>query len=293
MKYYLTKNLKSKFKKQIYLEFQNQLNTEKVLNIIQIGQNLSSTQYVNLKQKIGGDLGIEVNLLEYGESVNLNEIKNELKLKKEGQGLIIQLPIPDKFMNLLFDREIWNNRLDVDFLTSFKRDEYFNYGVLPPTIQGIDLIIRQTFLSQEFELKNLETKINLQGVVVGVVGQGRLVGGFMLNYLKEREATIVSLNQYSKEIKNLIQDCDILITATGQKGLVKSSMINSFKTKLIIDVGSNEQEGSVYGDLDYEDFEINSDKFPDLIICPSKGGVGPLTVLSLFWGLSRLMSFNL
>jgi methylenetetrahydrofolate dehydrogenase (NADP+) / methenyltetrahydrofolate cyclohydrolase len=293
MKYFFTKSLKESFKNQIQTTNQNQQNL--ILNIIQIGDNLSSTQYVNLKQKVGRELGIEVVLHKYNQETKIEEIKNDLKnnVTNQKQGLIIQLPIPKEFDSLLTDRELWDNKLDIDFLTSFKRDEYNQFDILPPTIQGIDLVIRAVYLFQDFKLKNLETKINLQGTTIGVIGQGRLVGGFMLEYLKNREATIISINQYSKDIKNLIQNCDIIVTATGQKGLIKSQMINSLKTKLLIDVGSSEQNGSIYGDLDYEDFEDNSDNHPNLIICPSKGGVGPLTVLSLFWGLSKLRDLEL
>ena len=231
-----------------------------------------------------------MNLYKYSLDAELAEIKKELISKNktvEKTGLIIQLPIPDQFMNVLEDREIWGNKFDVDFLTSFTQNLDSSLGILPPTIQGIDIVIRTTFLEEEFNLANLETRISLRGIIVGVIGQGKLVGGFMLNYLREREATIISINQYSQNLVDLIQNCDIIVTATGQKALIKSSMINPQKTKLLIDVGSSEQKGSIFGDLDYEDFEQNSSSFPNLTICPSKGGVGPLTVLSLFWNLIR------
>ena len=288
MKYFYTKEIKEQFKKQI--QSVTKTSTLKTLDIVQIGDNLSSTKYVNLKQKVGQELGINVNLYKYSLDAELAEIKKELISKNktvEKTGLIIQLPIPDQFMNVLEDREIWGNKFDVDFLTSFTQNLDSSLGILPPTIQGIDIVIRTTFLEEEFNLANLETRISLRGIIVGVIGQGKLVGGFMLNYLREREATIISINQYSQNLVDLIQNCDIIVTATGQKALIKSSMINPQKTKLLIDVGSSEQKGSIFGDLDYEDFEQNSDSFPNLIICPSKGGVGPLTVLSLFWNLIR------
>ena len=288
MKYFYTKEIKEQFKEQI----QNITKTSnlKTLDIVQIGDNLSSTKYVNLKQKIGHKLGIRVNLYKYSLDVELAEIKKELISKNktvEKAGLIIQLPIPDSFMHLLEDREIWEDKFDVDSLTSFTQNLNSSIDTLPPTIQGIDIVIRTAFVKQEFNLENLATRINLRGVTVSVIGQGKLVGGFMLNYLRAREATIISINQYSQNLIDLIQNCDIIITATGQKALIKSSMINPQKTKLLIDVGSSEQKGSIFGDLDYEDFEQNSHLFPNLIICPSKGGVGPLTVLSLFWNLIR------
>ena len=288
MKYFYTKEIKEQFKKQI--QSVTKTSTLKTLDIVQIGDNLSSTKYVNLKQKVGQELGINVNLYKYSLDAELAEIKKELISKNktvEKTGLIIQLPIPDQFMNVLEDREIWGNKFDVDFLTSFTQNLDSSLGILPPTIQGIDIVIRTTFLEEEFNLANLETRISLRGIIVGVIGQGKLVGGFMLNYLREREATIISINQYSQNLVDLIQNCDIIVTATGQKALIKSSMINPQKTKLLIDVGSSEQKGSIFGDLDYEDFEQNSSSFPNLTICPSKGGVGPLTVLSLFWNLIR------
>ena len=74
------------------------------------------------------------------------------------------------------------------------------------------------------------------------------------------------------------QQADILIVAIGQAKLVGASYIKP--NVVIIDVGINFLDGNLMGDVDFD-----SVKNIASAITPVPGGVGPLTVASLFANL--------
>jgi methylenetetrahydrofolate dehydrogenase (NADP+)/methenyltetrahydrofolate cyclohydrolase len=73
----------------------------------------------------------------------------------------------------------------------------------------------------------------------------------------------------------LTLSADILITATGKPGLIKSSMIQP--GAVVVDAGVATDAGKLVGDL-AEDVRSRD----DLKMTPPRGGVGPLTVCALF-----------
>ena len=71
-------------------------------------------------------------------------------------------------------------------------------------------------------------------------------------------------------------DFDIIITATGMPGLIKSSMVRA--GAVVVDAGTASEKGILVGDVAEEVRERSDLK----AITPKVGGVGPLTVTCLF-----------
>lgn len=173
--------------------------------------------------------------------------------------------------------------------------------------QQIELVLTKDLLTQ---------KLDLTGKIVVVIGQGKLVGNPLLIYLQKRNATIISLNKDSPNKPKLVKNADIVICASGVPKLVQSSWFK--KNTIIIDAATSESNGILVGDLDYLEItqsEFSTQNLPiedlnqlnkqnlvensqtknkikslkikslNLQICPSPGGIGPLTVLCIFWNL--------
>lgn len=71
------------------------------------------------------------------------------------------------------------------------------------------------------------------------------------------------------------READVIITATGQPGLLSSAM---FKIgAVVVDAGVASEGGKTAGDLADDVYDRN-----DLTLTPKVGGVGPLTVCALF-----------
>ena len=113
----------------------------------------------------------------------------------------------------------------------------------------------------------------MKGKKVAIVGRGRLVGA-PLEKMWLKSGVDVTVFEKGDDLSQLI-NYDIIVSATGVPGLIKSQMI---KTKtVVVDAGTASENGKIVGDVSEEVRQRN-----DVIITPKKGGVGPLTVSALF-----------
>ena len=102
-----------------------------VLDIIQIGDNLASNKYVQIKQKVGQICGIVVNLHKFTNSVKPEEIEAIITVaQKRKHGLIVQLPTPSWLQSLVANIPY---QIDVDLL-GWQANQLWQQGILPPTI---------------------------------------------------------------------------------------------------------------------------------------------------------------
>ena len=93
-------------------------------------------------------------------------------------------------------------------------------------------------------------------------------------------ATVTICHSYTNNLMNITKDADILIVAVGKKHLINEAFIKD--GAVIIDVGINREDGKLYGDVN---FEAVKDKCS--YITPVPGGVGQMTVLSLYENLLK------
>jgi methylenetetrahydrofolate dehydrogenase (NADP+)/methenyltetrahydrofolate cyclohydrolase len=275
---YDNSSLKKRFGSFLTQKIAN-LNPKPELEIVLIGENLASLKYIGIKQKIGIQIGLTVNLNQFETSVLESKIEQILEeVKANSKGLIFQLPVPDNFNQFVPKTPL---KSDVDLLgeNSFL---LWDKGFLPPTIGAIDLVLKEILdWGSDLEFQDFITqKIDLSGKTVAVIGQGILVGNPLLRYLKERHATIVSINKNTKNPKEFTKASDILICAAGSPELIDKTWVNP--NTIVIDASTSESDGILVGDVKADSlFETN-------ILCASPGGIGRITVFYLFYNLCRL-----
>lgn len=256
------------------------------LNIVQIGDNLSSKKYIGIKTKLGEKLNISVCHNHFDTYENIVEITKKLEViinntQKNNSGLIFQLPIPAVFQKFVDKIPVYS---DVDLL-SIQCETLWQQEFLPPTVGAIDLVLKNMLHLQNNTInKDISTVINykldLAGKVVAVIGQGILVGRPLIRYLLDRNATIVTVNKDTKNPQSLTKIADIVISGAGVPNLVNKTWLKS--DAIVIDVATSNYDGQIFGDVDIND--LHSDTFT----CPSPKGVGPITVYYLFWNLLKL-----
>ena len=83
------------------------------------------------------------------------------------------------------------------------------------------------------------------------------------------------------DLKAETLDSDVIITATGVHGLLRSDMLK--QGSVVVDAGTASEGGKTVGDVAPEVYEERD----DITITPVKGGVGPLTVCALFDNVIR------
>ena len=207
--------------------------------------------YMRLKQRYGADILIDVEIHRVPAGGAL-EVIQELNNRDDVQGIILQLPIsnPEQTEELL---ESIREDKDVDGL----RKKAIFQAATPTAINWL----------------LAGYGVDLKGKKVAIVGRGRLVGA-PLERIWLKSGVDVTVFEKGDDLSQLI-NCDIIVSATGVPGLIKSQMIKA-KT-VVVDAGTASENGKIVGDVSEEVRQRN-----DVIITPKKGGVGPLTVSALF-----------
>ena len=207
--------------------------------------------YMRLKQRYGADILIDVEIHRVPAGGAL-EVIQELNNRDDVQGIILQLPISnyDQTEELL---EIIREDKDVDGL----RKRAIFQAATPTAISWL-------LAGYGVDLKDKK---------VAIVGRGRLVGA-PLEKMWLKSDVDVTVFEKGDDLSQLI-NYDIIVSATGVPGLIKSQMIKP--KAVVIDAGTASENGKIIGDVSEEVRQRN-----DVIITPKKGGVGPLTVSALF-----------
>jgi methylenetetrahydrofolate dehydrogenase (NADP+)/methenyltetrahydrofolate cyclohydrolase len=157
-------------------------------------------------------------------------------------------------------------------------------------------------------------KIPVQNKKVAVIGRSKLAGGPIAQALEKRGALISVCHKGTENIEKVCRKADILISATGQIGLVNKKFVH--KNQVVVDVGINkitfgpkeitpptpltlrgEPNGKIIQDVSAKPKFVGDVNFTEVepivkAITPVPGGVGPLTVACLFQNLLDLVSIK-
>ena len=115
--------------------------------------------------------------------------------------------------------------------------------------------------------------VELPELKLAIVGHGKLVGAPLDRMWRESNYDVTVFDKGS-DMSQLV-NYDVIVTATGVPGLLKSEMLK--RGAVVVDAGTASEGGVIKGDLDDAARERD-----DLTMTPKIGGVGPLTVAMLF-----------
>ena len=245
------------------------------LAIILVGERLDSLTYVRQKTKTAERLGISIRLFHFENNISEKRLMQEVEVlnaEQDVDGIIVQLPLPSHINPRTIINRIDPTK-DVDGLTTLNQGKLLTGepAFSPATARGVISLLK-------------ENGISLLGKRVTVVGRSLLVGR-PVALLAEREgATVIQCHSKTKKIEELTQIADVLIVATGKPKLISLKHIR--KGQVVVDVGISvvERKGgrTLVGDVDFE-------KVSKVVkaISPVPGGVGPMTVISLFENVTQ------
>jgi len=247
-------------------------NLKLTLAVIQVGENPVSQIFINQKKKACEKTGLNFKLFKFPVKIGMLELKREIeKIVKnpENSGIIIQLPLPKKFLPEEFLNLIPEEK-DIDVLSEGSLGKFYQgtLKVLPPTVQGILYL-----------LKNY--KIELRGKDVVIVGAGRLVGFPLAIQLLREKATVSVLNEFTRDTPFFTKKADILVSGVGWPNLIRGDILK--KGVVVIDAGTSMKKGRLVGDVDFKSVSKKAS-----YITPVPGGVGPMTVACLLENLVKL-----
>ena len=243
------------------------LSKKHCLEVIIVGEDPASRIYVNLKRKKAQELGIKSIVEQMPTATSQQELLNkieQLNNDNEVNAILVQLPLPSHIDTKAVLEKI-NPLKDVDCFHPYNMGRIATGTkpyVYPCTPKGIIRLL---------EYYNIPP----QGKHAVVIGRSNIVGRPVAQMLLNENATVTICHSKTANLAEITKTADILISAVGQKNLVKPDMVK--EGVVVIDVGMNRtDEGKLCGDVDFYGVEPKAS-----FITPVPGGVGPMTICSL------------
>ena len=237
------------------------------LATILIGDDPASTTYVKNKHKACEEVGIitkDHKLDANTTQAQLNDIIANLNKDSAVHGILIQLPLPKQL-----DEFVTTSRIsplkDVDGLTPH------NTGLLAMKKAAL-VACTPSGIMEIFDYH----EIDLDGKNIVLINRSNLVGKPLYHLLLEKNATVMTCHSRTKNLTELCQSADVVITAVGNRNKFTLTPEMIKEGAVVIDVAISRFQEKLVGDSDFEQI-IEKASFAT----PVPGGVGPMTVAML------------
>jgi len=261
----IAQSVKNRVKKAV-----DELKTQGInpcLATILIGDNPASTTYVKNKHKACEEVGIitiDHKLDENVSQTQLDEIIENLNKDSAVHGILVQLPLPEQLDEFTTTSRI-SPLKDVDGLTPH------NTGLLAMKKAAL-VACTPSGIMEMFDYH----EIDLDGKNVVLINRSNLVGKPLYHLLLQKNATVMTCHSRTKNLTELCQLADVIITAVGDrtKFTLTPEMIK--EDAIVIDVAISRFQEKLVGDSDFDEI-IQKASFAT----PVPGGVGPMTIAML------------
>ena len=239
------------------------------LSAVIVGEDPASLFYVKMIARSCKKISIDFekySLPSKTTEEELLKVIDNLNKDKKVSGIIVQVPLP-KHINQECIQKAVSPSKDVDCFNPINMGKLAlgKPEFLPCTPHAV------------YELMKRENII-AEGKHTVIVGRSNIVGRPMALILLQKEkyanATITVCHSRTKDLFHFTRQADILIAAVGKPEIIKRDMVK--EGAVIIDVGTNEVEGKLVGDVAYEEV-LNKVS----VITPVPGGIGPITNVML------------
>jgi methylenetetrahydrofolate dehydrogenase (NADP+)/methenyltetrahydrofolate cyclohydrolase len=247
------------------------------LALVHVGEHPESQIYLRQKRKIAEDIGIHIRLEHlpgHASREKIIEAIDRLNVAPEIHGILVQLPLPDRSMEMAILDRIAPEK-DVDGFGAFNLGKLCHgdpSGFWPCTPAGIHHLLQAT-------------GIPIEGQHVVLLGRsiivGKPMGLILLQNNPGANATVTFCHSKTHNVADITRQADILIAAIGVPAFVKAPMVKP--KAVVIDVGitrtpdAGEKSGyRLQGDVDFGSVSQVAS-----FITPVPGGVGPMTVAML------------
>jgi methylenetetrahydrofolate dehydrogenase (NADP+) / methenyltetrahydrofolate cyclohydrolase len=245
------------------------------LATVLVGDDPASDIYIRNKHKAAREAGIEG--LDYRLPKDASEedvlgLVQELNDNDEIDGILIQLPLPDRIDENRVIRAVEPIK-DVDGLHPFNAGQLYlgEPTHVPATPLGILALLD-------------EYDVELEGATAVVIGRSEIVGKPVAHLLLQRNATVTVCHSRTADLAARAGAADVLVVATGRAGLVKAEDVK--QGAAVVDVGINRTENGIVGDVEPAAAERAG------LITPVPGGVGPMTIAMLLRSTVRAARYR-
>ena len=235
------------------------------LATILVGLDPASATYVKMKQNACARLGMDSIAVELSKDTTTEELLEAIeKLNADSNvhGILLQHPVPSQ----INERQCFDAisvEKDVDGVTCI------GFGQMT---MGENAFGSCTPAGIMRMLEHYEVEISGKNAVV--VGRSPILGKPMAMMLLNKHATVTICHSRTVNLKEHIQNADILVGAVGVPSLIQKDWIKN--GAVVIDAGYHPAE--TCGDIDLADIDSIASAHT-----PVPGGVGPMTINTLIF----------
>tara|TARA_B110000003_G_scaffold260345_1_gene281094 strand:+ start:49 stop:888 length:840 start_codon:yes stop_codon:yes gene_type:complete len=235
------------------------------LATILVGLDPASATYVKMKQNACARLGMDSIAVELSKDTTTEELLETIeKLNADSNvhGILLQHPVPSQ----INERQCFDAisvEKDVDGVTCI------GFGQMT---MGENAFGSCTPAGIMRMLEYYEVEISGKNAVV--VGRSPILGKPMAMMLLNKNATVTICHSRTANLKEHIQNADILVGAVGVPRLIQKDWIKN--GAVVIDAGYHPAEKC--GDIDLADIDSIASAHT-----PVPGGVGPMTINTLIF----------
>jgi methylenetetrahydrofolate dehydrogenase (NADP+) / methenyltetrahydrofolate cyclohydrolase len=240
------------------------------LVVLLVGEHPASVSYVTRKQKDAESVGFDSQIIRLPLSISQADLLNEItRCNKDVSihGILVQLPLPDHIDKHAVINAVDPNK-DVDGFHPRNVGAFHTSqeAFVPCTPKGVLTLLKAT-------------NVDLVGKHAVVIGRSNIVGKPAALLLLSEHMTVTITHSKTKNIKEIVQQADVIVAAVGIASFVKADWVKP--GAIVIDVGVNRislknGKTKLVGDVDYDAIEPIASW-----ITPVPGGVGPMTIASL------------
>lgn len=258
------------------------------LAVILVGDDPASQSYVRMKGKAFEAMELfseSFRLPAQTTQAELKRLIEELNRDDRFHGILVQLPVPAHLNEMEIIQTI-DPQKDADGIHPVNLGKMM-LGVpapLPCTPHGILMLLKYS-------------DIDPNGKHAVIIGRSNIVGKPLANLLWQKRAlgnaTVTLCHSRTKNLQEICQQADILISAIGKPQLIDRHYVK--EGAVVIDVGINRIDDPaarrgyrLVGDVNYDDV------FGKVAaITPVPGGVGPMTIAMLISNTVYLAGKNI
>ncbi|MCL5675816.1 MAG: bifunctional 5,10-methylenetetrahydrofolate dehydrogenase/5,10-methenyltetrahydrofolate cyclohydrolase [Patescibacteria group bacterium] len=274
------------------LQLRKILGRKPKLVAVGIGSEKDIKMYLRMKQKAAERLGVDLEKLVFDKNTKDSIILNAIAEKNsdvKADGILLELPLPKGFDDAKI-MEMVSPLKDPDCMTyeNLGRLLYGKPKILPATIRAIkDILLYYYSSSEARSLKDSSRPTASNNKFLSyknavVIGGGVELGKPLAMRLSDLGAAVSLCRSTTRDLSAFTKKADLIISAAGVPNLVKGNMVQ--EGVIVIDAGINLVNGKTAGDVEFESVSKKAS-----FITPVPGGVGPVTIISLFENLVELI----
>ena len=241
------------------------------LAVVLVGDDHASIIYAEWLGKLCSNLGIRYHLAALPSDTTQEELLaqiSQLNANPQVSGILPMMPLPRHIDPDIIARSI-DAAKDVDAMHPL------NVGLVaagkspwaPCTPRAVMAVLDHY-------------GIELAGKHAVIVGRSNVVGKPLAQLLLGRDATVTVCHSKTPDLGRFLRQADLVVAAVGKPLMIGAAMISP--GAVVVDVGINELEGRIVGDVDFAGVEPLA-----AAITPVPGGIGTVSTVMVLEAVLR------